>query len=303
MMRSFPVVFLSCLVVSTTRAFVNIQGVHRQQSLSTKASRLFVFERLSEECIQAVAKGQALANQYQCEHVNNVHAVVGCLEQTQSAALKRTLTQYQITHRRVSQQLEQHYKSADTENNNNAGWLAGFRAAKSNQEDRPFGNDMKRTLRQAAAVADQMSDPVIETHHVFLSLLGYSSGSATTTEEDNEAWNLLQQACAVNATASQVCESLLGHLQQQQQNDNNGRELVTGVGASSSATPTLAQVAVDLTQQAQDGLLDPVYGRDGEIRACLRTLLRRRKNNVCLIGEPGVGKVRVSFVLLSIVHC
>jgi ATP-dependent Clp protease ATP-binding subunit ClpC len=69
--------------------------------------------------------------------------------------------------------------------------------------------------------------------------------------------------------------------------------LVTGKGGNSK-TPTLAECGTDLTQQAADGLLDPVYGRDKEIRSCIRTLIRRRKNNVCLIGDAGVGKTAIA---------
>ncbi|GAX19174.1 ATP-dependent Clp protease ATP-binding subunit ClpC [Fistulifera solaris] len=250
-------------------------------------TKLQVFERLSEECVQAIAKGQQFANQYQSEFVNDIHAVAGCLEHPESPALRRTLTQYQITTRRVTQQLEREY---GTSTSNEKGWLAGFRAA-SQQEDRPFGQDMKSTLRRANQLADQMSQPIIGTHHLFLALLGYQEvKQQREANEESAAWKLLQESCSINATALQICESLLGHLQS---TSSEGKELVTGIGGS-AATPTLAQVAVDLTQQAQDGLLDPVYGRDAEIRACLRTLLRRRKNNVCLIGEPGVGKTAIA---------
>lgn len=293
----FVFLFLSFQTTTTTTTHAFVVPATRTitrttTTTTTTTTRLNVFERLSEECVQAIMKGQQYANQYQSECVNDIHVVVGCLEQSsesKSSALKRTLTQYQITLRNVSQQLEQELgASSSSSNNNNAGWLAGFRAA-SNQQDRPFGNDMKATLKRASTLADQMSNPIIETHHVFLSLLGYqeetsssSSSSKKQANEDSAAWKLLQESCSIHAiTALQVCESLLGHLQTTTTID--GKELVTGVGGSATATPTLSQVAVDLTQQAQDGLLDPVYGRDREIRACLRTLLRRRKNNVCLV--------------------
>jgi len=61
-----------------------------------------------------------------------------------------------------------------------------------------------------------------------------------------------------------------------------------------AATPVLSKYGIDLTQQAREHLLDPVRGRDVEIQSCLRTLLRRRKNNPCLIGEPGVGKTAIA---------
>jgi ATP-dependent Clp protease ATP-binding subunit ClpC len=96
----------------------------------------------------------------------------------------------------------------------------------------------------------------------------------------------------------QVCESLLSNLQEQNNKrtgkKGSGPELVTGVGSDTTRTPTLAEVGTDLTQLAKDGLLDPVFGRDAEIRACLRTLLRRRKNNVVLLGEPGTGKTAIA---------
>jgi len=56
---------------------------------------------------------------------------------------------------------------------------------------------------------------------------------------------------------------------------------------------TLDQVATDLTQMAQDGLLDPVVGREEEMERIIQILLRKRKNNACLVGPPGVGKTAV----------
>ncbi len=58
-----------------------------------------------------------------------------------------------------------------------------------------------------------------------------------------------------------------------------------------SATPMLDQYSRDLTAFAKDGKLDPVIGRETEIRRLVQVLSRRTKNNPCLIGEPGVGKL------------
>ncbi|WP_432730727.1 type VI secretion system ATPase TssH [Variovorax sp. W6] len=62
---------------------------------------------------------------------------------------------------------------------------------------------------------------------------------------------------------------------------------------SSSATPSLDQYTVDMTQLARDGAIDPIRGRDGEIRQIIDVLLRRRQNNPILTGEAGVGKTAV----------
>lgn len=56
----------------------------------------------------------------------------------------------------------------------------------------------------------------------------------------------------------------------------------------------LEKYGKDLTEMARQGKLDPVIGRDDEIRRCIQILSRRTKNNPVLIGEPGVGKTAVS---------
>ena len=64
-------------------------------------------------------------------------------------------------------------------------------------------------------------------------------------------------------------------------------------GVAKGRTPTLEQFGRDLTALARMGRLDPVVGREEEIRRVIRILCRRMKNNPCLIGEPGVGKTAV----------
>lgn len=71
--------------------------------------------------------------------------------------------------------------------------------------------------------------------------------------------------------------------------ENSARRRKRGGGE----TATLEQYARDLTQMAQDGKLDPVIGREEEIKRVIQILSRRGKNNPCLIGEPGVGKTAI----------
>jgi type VI secretion system protein VasG len=71
------------------------------------------------------------------------------------------------------------------------------------------------------------------------------------------------------------------------------REAVAHGGAGQSQTPALDQFTTNLTQRAHDGKLDPVIGRDAEIRQAIDILMRRRQNNPILTGEAGVGKTAV----------
>ena len=161
-----------------------------------------------------------------------------------------------------------------------------------------------------------MKSTTIHTHHLFLALMEYNPGnqeskmfkedaSAVTDPKTNGAYNVIVTTIdgknrdkndEPSVKAIEICETLLKHLKNSK--DGNGgkkeRDLVTGVGTDGVETKTLEECGVDLTQQAQDGLLDPVYGRDLEIKSCIRTLVRRRKNNVCLIGEAGVGKTSIA---------
>jgi ATP-dependent Clp protease ATP-binding subunit ClpB len=56
----------------------------------------------------------------------------------------------------------------------------------------------------------------------------------------------------------------------------------------------LEKYGIDLTESAQRGKLDPVIGRDDEVRRCIQILCRRTKNNPVIIGEPGVGKTAIA---------
>ena len=69
-----------------------------------------------------------------------------------------------------------------------------------------------------------------------------------------------------------------------------------------SKTPTLDAYSRDLTQDAMEGRLDPVIGRDKEIERVIQILSRRTKNNPVLIGDPGVGKTAIVEGLAQRIH-
>ena len=126
------------------------------------------------------------------------------------------------------------------------------------------------SINTAAQRAQQMEDEYVSTEHLLV-------GLAT---DGGEAARLLREVGAGP-------ESLLEAFEQ-----------VRGKGRVTSENPedtyqSLEKFGVDLTERAREGKVDPVIGRDGEIRRVIQVLSRRTKNNPVLIGEPGVGKTAV----------
>jgi ATP-dependent Clp protease ATP-binding subunit ClpC len=250
-----------------------------------------VFERMSEECIGAIVTAQRQAQKFSRTHVELPFLVAGVVDLPETPAMDRTLKQYGVTWRKTVQALQVAYPDAPAQPSG-AGGLGGFFQARTPDDDLPFGKDVQRTLKAAGGVADAMGSTTIQSHHLFLAMLEYKDApagpQAVTDSTKNGAYFVL---VTIDPTiqAVDMCVSLLGHLQESQEKE---RDLVTGLGQG-AGMKTLDECGVDLTLQARDGLLDVVQGRDREIASCIRTLVRRRKNNVCLIGEAGVGKTSV----------
>jgi ATP-dependent Clp protease ATP-binding subunit ClpB len=98
--------------------------------------------------------------------------------------------------------------------------------------------------------------------------------------DKGETGRLLKQAGVSKAALEKAIEQV------------RGGENVTGQ-ADESQRQALQKYTLDLTERARHGKLDPVIGRDDEIRRCIQILQRRTKNNPVLIGEPGVGKTAI----------
>ena len=254
-------------------------------SSRTSSTKRMVFERMTEECIGAIVTAQKQAQKFGQPQVELPFLVAGIVDMPGSSAMERTLKQYGITWRETTAALEKVYPEKEK------GSLGGFFKARDPNDDLPFGKDVQKTLKEAGAIADAMESNTIQTQHLLLAMLEYKEGDppkAVNNASTNGAYYLMTKI-EPDINSVDLCVSLLGHLQESQEDE---RELVTGVGGTAK-TKTLDEIGVDLTKQAKDGLLDVVQGRDKEINSCIRTLVRRRKNNVCLVGEAGVGKTTV----------
>ena len=130
--------------------------------------------------------------------------------------------------------------------------------------------DLLRALGAAQRAAEQLSDEYLSTEHLLVGLAG-DGGPVTALLRGHGA----------------TPDALLGAFRQVR-----GSARVTSPDPESTYQ-ALAKYGVDLTERARDGRLDPVIGRDAEIRRVVQVLSRRTKNNPVLIGEPGVGKTAI----------
>jgi ATP-dependent Clp protease ATP-binding subunit ClpB len=125
-------------------------------------------------------------------------------------------------------------------------------------------------LAAAAKRAREMSDEYVSTEHLLVGLAA----------EGGQAANVLREAGATSEALLAAFEQVRGHTR------------VTTPDPESTYQ-ALEKYGIDLTKSAREGKLDPVIGRDAEIRRVIQVLSRRTKNNPVLIGEPGVGKTAV----------
>jgi len=129
---------------------------------------------------------------------------------------------------------------------------------------------LTKVILDAQNRADAMGDEYLSTEHLFLSLASVESDARELLRLNSVTPELIQQALK----------------------DIRGSEKVTDQNPEAKYK-ALERYGIDLLEMARQGKLDPVIGRDEEIRRCMQVLNRRTKNNPVLIGEPGVGKTAI----------
>lgn len=134
-----------------------------------------------------------------------------------------------------------------------------------------FSSRLSQVFTAAQKQADTMQDEYVSTEHLLL---------AIADEKTGESGKILRQHGVNRDDLLKVIEQTRGGVRITDQNAEANYQ-------------ALAKYARDLTDQARQGKLDPVIGRDDEIRRTIQVLSRRTKNNPVLIGEPGVGKTAI----------
>lgn len=131
--------------------------------------------------------------------------------------------------------------------------------------------ELNQVLDNAQREADAMKDEFVSTEHLLLAL----------TKTESKAKNVLKLNAVTDKELLKVLQAVRGSTRVTDQTPEDKFQ-------------ALQRYGIDLTDRARQGKLDPVIGRDQEIRRVMQVLSRRTKNNPVLIGEPGVGKTAIA---------
>lgn len=155
----------------------------------------------------------------------------------------------------------------------------------------PYSPRVHQIMGYAADEARRLNSPLVGTEHILLGLL---------RDEQILSSQIMKN---LNLSLSSVRQAISKRLGIGVDPKGKPRQTIRGQTANQrqrskpvaqSKTPTLDSLARDLTQHAREDKLDPIVGRDNEVRRITQVLSRRTKNNPVLIGEPGVGKTAIA---------
>ena len=212
-------------------------------------------DKLTSRFQQALADAQSLAVGRDHNMIEPVHLLVALIDQ-QGGGTRPLLSQAGVNVPLLREQLGEALERLPKVTGQ-AGQLS-------------VSNDLGRLLNVTDKLAQQRGDAFIASELFLLAAL----------EDGGEAGRLLKAAGATKQGLEAAIEKVRGGESVQDENAEDARQ-------------ALEKYTVDLTARAEAGKLDPVIGRDEEIRRTIQVLQRRTKNNPVLIGEPGVGKTAI----------
>ena len=211
-------------------------------------------ELFTEKAWGAVVATQQLAQQKRQQQMESEHLLAALLAQQGLAG--RILEKAGVDVGSLSQKLE--------------AWIAGQPSLSAAAENVYLGKGLNSVLDQADSLKGAYGDSYIAIEHLLLAL----------AIDDRCGKQLLSQAGTNADKLKEAVQAIRGSQKVSDQNPEGTYE-------------SLEKYGRDLTQAAREGKLDPVIGRDEEIRRTIQILSRRTKNNPVLIGEPGVGKTAI----------
>ncbi|MCI0788017.1 MAG: ATP-dependent Clp protease ATP-binding subunit [Chloroflexi bacterium] len=223
------------------------------------------FEKFSERARRVLSLAQEEAQRFNHNYIGTEHILLGLVRETEGVAA-RVLSSLSVDLSKVRSAVE---------------FIIG-RGEKPAQGEIGLTPRAKKVVELAVDEARRMNHTYIGTEHLLIGLLREGEG-----------------------VAAGVLESLGVTLDKVRAETHRILSHTSGTGAqgsrSTSKTPTLDQLGIDLTVAAKADKLDPVIGREKEIERMVQILSRRTKNNPVLVGEPGVGKTAIVEALAQLI--
>jgi len=217
------------------------------------------FNRMTQKTREALAGAQTLAARLNHQEIDGEHVLAELLAQKDGLA-PRLLERMRIQPETIASRVQEALKKRPRVTGQAAG--GAFMTQRLN-----------RLFMQAENEAKRLSDEYISVEHVLLAFI--------SEKKETEAGRIFRDAGINRDTFLQTLEEVRGH------------QRVTSDDPEASYD-ALKKYGSDLVEMARSGKLDPVIGRDSEIRSVIRILSRKTKNNPVLIVEPGVGKTAIA---------
>ena len=216
-------------------------------------------QKFTEKSLSAMENAHSDAVRRKNSELSTVH-LLSALTFQENGLVPRIFEKMELDFEKFTQALESTLKSLPTLSGSSAGRVG-------------TSGEMNQALVRAEDEAKKLQDEYVSVEHLLLAL----------TEEGRKG-----PAGKILAENGVTRERLMGTIQ-----DVRGGQRVTSQNPEETYE-ALEKYGTDLSQRARDGKLDPVIGRDDEIRRVIQVLSRRTKNNPVLIGEPGVGKTAIA---------
>jgi len=212
-------------------------------------------DRFTQKMQEALNAAADLTSKLQQQEIGDEQFLLALLDQSEGVALP-LLQKIGVSTARLREQLDAALAS---------------RPKVSGSVGQPhIGGDLRKTLEAAEGVMAKLKDEYLSAEHYLLALAQSSDAAGKLLREDGATYDNLMKALVEVRGSQRVT-------------DQNPEEKYQ----------TLQKYGRDLTDLAKRGKIDPVIGRDEEIRRTMQVLSRRTKNNPVLIGEPGVGKTAI----------
>lgn len=229
-------------------------GVDFDMSFVQKGKKTMNLNNFTIKAQESVQKAAEIAQAHQAPSIDTVHLLKGMLSEDENVT-PYLLKKMEVNIPRLSQALDAQMQSLPRVS-------GGSQYA---------SNDLNNALIKAQQTATEMNDEFVSVEHLLLGLLAGRDNTARLLKDAGASEKALKLAIADLRKGSKV-----------------------GSQTAEDSFNALNKYARNLNQLAQSGKLDPVIGRDEEIRRVLQILSRRTKNNPILIGEPGVGKTAIA---------